>query len=266
MVTNAELSSQFSALQKQMSKLMGMMSTKEDIAKLATKEELQKQFDDFKAEIRQEIDERFAAYKQEQATVIDELRSRVLKAEGKLENRIAELDAQRLMDLKFSYRINSLLIGVPEKQGTWKETPKDCRDHVQKYLNIILPDPSQVEITDCHRLGSTKPNDGDLTARGEQKARPIIFKVKNFFQIRTIRDNLEKFKPYFDENPNEKRVFIRPHIPRSMFLQRSKLQPKFQELYDAGQQPKWVLDKKTAKYRIAVKNADRSLESDEQTI
>ena len=85
-----------------------------------------------------------------------------------------------------------------------------------------------------------------------QKARPIIFKVKDFFQVRAIRDNIENLKKHFSDNPQEKKVFIRPHIPKPMFSQRAKLQARYQELYNAGQNPKWVLDRKTALYSISV--------------
>lgn len=265
MPTNAELSSQFAALQQQLTNFMLVMPTKDDVAKLATKEEINQlatkdeiksEFEKFKIEIRNEIDKRFAEYKEEQSVIINDLQTRVAKNELKLEMKCKELDAQRLLDLKFSYRINSLLVGVPEKEGSWAETPSECRVHVQKYLDIMLPDSSKVDITDCHRLGNNKPKQGDLTARGIQKARPIIFKVKDFFQVRMIRDNLEKLKKHFEANPQENRVFIKPHIPKTMFLQRAKLQPEFQKLYDAGQNPKWVLDRGTAEYRIVVKKLD----------
>ncbi len=254
MPTNAELASQLTALQDQLSNLMSVIPTTEDIKKLATKDEIKSEFENFKAELRNEFDERFAAHKAEQSIIINSLETRVANNEAKLEKKIKELDAQRLMDLKFSYRINTLLVGVPEKEGQWRETPNDCRAHVQKYLDIILPDSSQVEITDCHRLGNKKPSKGELTAGGVQKARPIIFKVKNFFQVRAIKDNLENLKKHFAANPLEKRVYIKPHLPKTMFLQRVKLQSKFQELYDAGQGPKWVLDRNTAEYRIVTKN------------
>ncbi len=97
-----------------------------------------------------------------------------------------------------------VLRSVATNSGQWRETPTECRAHVEKYLSIMLPDPSMVVITDCHRLGSTKPASGDFTAKGVQKARPIIFKVKDYFQVRAIRENLDKLKAHFNENPSEK--------------------------------------------------------------
>lgn len=254
MPTNAELSSQFTALQDQLSVLVKNMPTKADIDKLATKDELKSEFDVFKAELRQEMDDRFTKYKEEQAVIIEDLKLRVTKAETALTKKISELDAQRLMDLKYSYRINSLLIGIPEKEGSWKETPDDCQKHVEKVLDMFLPDSSLVQIIDCHRLGSTKPTIGDMTSSGVQKARPIIFKVKDFFQVRYIRDNIDKLKKHFADNPTENKVFIRPHIPKKMLIQKNSLQPKFKELFDAGLKPKWVLDRKSAVYSIVTEN------------
>ena len=254
MPTNAELASQFTALQDQLSVLAKNMPTKADFDKLATKDELKSEFVVFRAELRKEMDDRFLKYKEEQAVIIEDLKLRITNAETKLTNKISELDAQRLMDLKYSYRINSILIGIPEKEGHWKETPGDCQKHVEKVFDMFLPDPSLVQITDCHRLGSKKPAFGDLTSSGVQKARPIIFKVKDFFQVRYIRDNIDKLKKHFTDNPTENKVFIRPHIPKKMLTQKNSLQPKFKELFDAGLKPKWVLDRKSAVYSIVTEN------------
>ena len=186
MPTNAELASQFTALQDQLSVLAKNMPTKADFDKLATKDELKSEFVVFKAELRKEMDDRFLKYKEEQAVIIEDLKLRVTNAETKLTNKISVLDAQRLMDLKYSYRINSILIGIPEKEGHWKETPGDCQKHVEKVFDMFLPDPSLVQITDCHRLGAKKPAFGDLS---------IYVPIQIFFHKLLLFDLNNDFMP-----------------------------------------------------------------------
>ena len=119
-------------------------------------------------------------------------------------------------------------------------------------------------ILDCHRLGKPKASgespagtDEQSTSDTRKNSRPIIFKVKDYFTVRTIRENLPKLKTYFENNPQEPKVAFRPHIPRQMYLQRKTLQSKFTELYTANLNPKWQLDVKTAKYYIKDKNEQK---------
>ena len=54
----------------------------------------------------------------------------------------------------------------------------------------------------------------------------------------------------FYDNPNERKVYFRRHIPKVMYLQRQSLQSEFTRQYAAGLQPQWKLDNKTANYYI----------------
>ena len=263
MPTNAELTSQLNSLQTQLTQLLKIVSTKDDLKDLATKEDIKdvvkkadfdKFKEDFAKELREELDTRFATFKSEQKATTDTIATRVNVLEDKLEAKLVEISAKRLLDEKYNFRYNFLMFGKPEREGGWNETPQDCLNYVMEYLGKMIPDPSEISIVDCHRYGKKPDDENAVTLGGKKRCRPIIFKVQNYFNVRTINDNLSNLKTYFINNPTERKVYFRRHIPKSMYLQRKELQPKFTELYKADARPKWQLDIKTAKYYIVDKH------------
>ena len=247
MPSNAELGSQLSAL-KELMKLMPtkddikVLATKEDLENIVTKDDLEVFKTDFKREIMDDVDARFRAFDDKQKGMVDE----------KVKKEVDKIKAKRLLDEKYNFRCNFLLIAEPENDGAWNETPKDCLDIVNKYLAKFVPDMSDISIVDCHRYGKKKEGTNSIT--GKAFCRPIIFKVGNYFNVRKIWDNMPNLRKYFEENPTERKVFFRRHIPKQMHLQRLSLQPKFSKLYADREQPEWKLDAETAKYYIVTKN------------
>ena len=262
--TVTELSKDVSTLSTQLADFLAVAPTKADLAGLATKadlanvvkkEDLLKFKAELKEELHKELDERFSTFRQSQTAVTNSIDGRVTVLEQTLERKIIEVEANTLKNDMNSRRTNFLLLGVPENEVNWKETEKDCLKHINKYLDIMLPDASTIEIIDCHRLG--KKNDDNVTPNGAKKCRPIIFKVRDMFMVRSIRDNLSNLKDHFKNNPSESRVSFRRHLPHKMYLQRKALQPTFTRLYEAHHNPKWELDFSTAKFFIKDKYGNK---------
>ena len=155
MPTNAELSRDFDDIKSQFKELLSKLPTKDDLKELATKDDLKNLVtkdnletfkDDFKKEMKDDVDTRFLAFKEEQNRLVEE----------KVKEELVEIKAKRLLDEKYNFRCNFLLIGVKEAEGSWKETPKDCLEIVNKYLDIIISGSSDITIVDCHRYGTLK--------------------------------------------------------------------------------------------------------------
>ena len=261
MPTNVELSVQCNSLEDKFKQLMQKMLTKEDLQHLATKKDLSElvtkndlnAFEEkFTKKIDSDLNTRFTTLNEEQKKVTDKIAEDVSAINQKVEKKLSEISAKRLLDEKFNFRYDFLLVGEPEYEGPWKETPKDCLTIVKTYLDIMLPSSETVSIVDCHRYG--KKSKGVHSVTGKKLCRPIIFKVGSYFDVRTIWDNMSTLKEYFKENPTKRKVYFRRHIPKAMYVQRQSLQPKFTELYDAGTEPQWKLDTKTAKYYIMNSN------------
>ena len=261
--TVAELNTDFTVLSNQFAEYLKIAPTKEDLNKLATKDDLKDvvKKDDlatFKEEITRQLNDdmnaRLETFKVEQQSTTSGISNRVTALEKKLQEKLQEADAKALMQDMHSRRTNYLLLGAPEIESGWKETNKDCLAIVNSYLDKIIPNASSIHIIDCHRLGK-KANDVS-TLQGKPKCRPIIFKVSDLFEIRMIRDNLKNLDTYFKNNPSEGRVYFRRHLPQKMHLQRKLLQPKFTELYKAGNEPSWQLDIATAKFYIVDKHGN----------
>ena len=260
--TNAELSVYVNSLATQWADFLKVAPSKADFDKLATKEDIQSvvqtELATFKQEMllemKTEVESKFTTFTEDQARITSATNNRVGALERKFEDKLVEIDAKSLLQDMYNRRLNFLLIAELEKTGVWKETPSDCLDIVKKYLARMIPDSDSIHIIDCHRLGkkSNKKN-----AQGRPICRPIIFRVQDMFEVRTIRENLVNLKKFFDENPDEHRVYFRRHLPQKMHLQRQLLQPKFSELLLAGDEPKWELDNSTAKFYITDKHGNR---------
>ena len=259
--TNDELNTDVNALAKQWTEFLKIAPTKADLNNLATKEDVKKvvqtELATFKEEMQQtlkeDVETRFSAFTKEQDVKTNNINTRVDELERKLENKLAEVDVKTVLQDMYTRRMNYLLLGAKEKQGTWKETNKECLEIVQKYLALMIPDPDKIHIIDCHRLGK-KSN--EVNSHGEPLCRPIIFKVRDMFEVRIIRDNLKNLSTFFKDNPSENKVHFRRHLPQKMYKQRQQLQPKFTELFRAGDEPKWELDMATAKFHIVDKHGN----------
>ena len=256
--TVADLNVDVAALATQWTDFLKVAPTKADLLGLATKADVKAvvktELETFKADMRQslkeDMDQRFKQFKAGQDAIQKDTDTRVAALEKKLDDKIVEVDAKSRMQDMYYRRLNFLLIGEKEKEGTWKETNKDSLEIVQKYLSLMIPFDENIQIVDCHRLGKKK---NELNAQGKPICRPIIFRVADMFQVRTIRDNLKTLKKYFTDNPSENKVYFRRHLPQQMYLQRKELQPKYTELFSAGREPKWELDNNKAKFYIVDK-------------
>ena len=180
-------------------------------------------------------------------------KKRVTDLEKRLENEVKLAKAKRLLNDLHSRRLNYLAIGVKETPGRWSETNLDCHNTIKDlFVKMNIPDPDQIKIIDCHRLGKKPEISENLIIDGKstEKCRPIIFKVADNFMVKTIKDNLPNLKQYFKNNVGENEVYFKRHIPKEMYDQRNRLQPKYSELLKAGRKPEWQLNYTTAEYYI----------------
>ena len=153
MPTNVELGVKCNSLEDKFQQLMSTLSTlptkddlnklatKDDLSELVTKKDLSSFEENFTTKINADLDTRFTKFKAEQKLITDDISLRTRNTDAKLEKKLSEINAERLLEKKYNFRCNVLLLGEPEqeKKGQWKETPKDCLKKVNKHLDKILP-------------------------------------------------------------------------------------------------------------------------------
>jgi len=166
-----------------------------------------------------------------------------------LESALMKLQTDNVQRESYSKRMNLLIHGL-EENGAW-ETREQTRSILNNFLSEGLKlNPGDISLVDFHRLPQ-RP----IFKSNKQITRPIIIKLSTVFDKQTILNSAKHLKNYngkvttkktdgehsqFRRNSNNSNsVYITDHLPKTYFLQKKSLLPKFKNLKSLGVKAKW---------------------------
>ena len=161
------------------------------------------------------------------ASRVEELEKKYIKLqnENKRSNALRELHDRRL---------NALFHGFPEQPSEDRNASKTL---IEAFFNeaLKIPNSERITIVDCHRLPLNK---GTYTGT---KIRPIIVRFLTVQDKKTVFEkataNLKQYN-----TANEQTCYITGHLPRSMQLQRKRLQKLHKKARAEKIHTQWIID------------------------
>lgn len=226
--------------------------TKDDIKRLASKEDirtLEKKITDSTAALHKrvnEVEEMVTECRKDIASnsqKITDQDGKVKITDGKIDDKLKELEFKDLQRDIYDRRLNLLIFGMVEKKGVYGDSNAESLQKIKNLLaEMEVEDYENINIIDCHRLPQKK-RVGD-----DEKPRPIIFKVSDMFDLRRITDKKAKLKEL--SKSKNFRLGVGKHFPKAIIDQKKQLQEKFDDLYRQKMKPRWHFNHATLKFSI----------------
>ena len=175
------------------------------------------------------------------AKSFDELAERVQKLEAFKH----DLKKEELMRESYSKRLNLLIHGLEEKKESVWETRIETQEIFNRFLfDGLKLEPNSISLVDIHRLPQHP-----IMRQEKKVTRPIIIKLSNARDKKTILDSLVKLKK-FNENKQhslqdstsqsgKSMVYVSEHLPKEFYEQKKQLMPRFKQARSNGDKTRW---------------------------